>query len=165
MPLSETQIRYAMHNTGSNNAASLFLRVHYLTYRKYAKQYIDTKTGKTLWDIHLNQSGLGIVKNLPINKRPYPLMSDILAGNCSSYPAKYLKRRIIKEGVKPEICEICGYHEKRITDQKVPLVLEWMNGDIRDHRQENLRLVCYNCVFTNIGDITVNSKNRNWSFK
>ncbi len=164
MALSESQIRYAMDNTGSNNAAAHFLKVGYLTYRKYAMQYIDSASGKTLWELHLNQAGNGIQKYYRPTKRAWYLMSDILKGNYPGYPAKYVKRRVIKEGIKSEICEVCGYHERRITDQKSPLVLEWLNGDMTDHRKDNLRMICYNCLFTNVGDVFLTRQKRSWCF-
>ena len=61
---TETDIRYAMDNTKSNSEAARFLKVSFTTYKKYAKQYTDSETGKTLWELHKNQSGKGIRKDI-----------------------------------------------------------------------------------------------------
>ena len=49
--LSESEIRYAMENTKSNSEAARFLNVSFTTYKKYAKQFIDSKSDKTLWGV------------------------------------------------------------------------------------------------------------------
>ena len=53
--ISETEIRYAMENTKSNAAAARFLKVSFTTYKKYARMYTDSKSGKTLYELHKNQ--------------------------------------------------------------------------------------------------------------
>ena len=62
--LSESEIRYAMENSKSNSEAARFLKVSFTTYKKYAKQYTDSKSGKTLWELHKNQAGKGIRKDV-----------------------------------------------------------------------------------------------------
>ena len=60
--LTKEQILAAMARTKSNKAAARYLHVSYPHYRKYAKTFTDSETGKTLFDLHLNQSGRGIPK-------------------------------------------------------------------------------------------------------
>lgn len=55
----------------------------------------------------------------------------------------HLKRRLLEEGVKTARCEGCGGDEWR--GAPIPLELDHINGDRRDHRLENLRLLCPNC--------------------
>ena len=58
--LTKEQIVAAMARTKSNFAAARYLHVSYPHYKKYAKTFTDSETGKTLFDMHLNQSGKGI---------------------------------------------------------------------------------------------------------
>ena len=68
---------------------------------------------------------------------------DILVKN-SRFQSYKLKNRLIKEGLKSEKCEICGWSE-RSDDGRIPLELDHINGDGNDNRINNLRILCPNC--------------------
>ena len=51
-----------------------------------------------------------------------------------------------------EKCNECGFEEKRLTDGKVPLVLDFEDGD-RKIINENLRMLCFNCSFLINGNL------------
>lgn len=59
LDIPESEIRYAMENTKSNAEAARFLKVSFTTYKKYARLYTDRDTGKTLYELHKNQFGVG----------------------------------------------------------------------------------------------------------
>ena len=61
----------------------------------------------------------------------------------SYYQSYKLKRRLLKEGLKENRCEICGLTEWN--GQPIPLELHHVNGVNSDHRIENLKMVCPNC--------------------
>jgi dihydroorotase-like cyclic amidohydrolase len=44
--------------------------------------------------------------------------------------------------------------EKRITDGKVPLVLDFTDGNRCNHKYDNLRMLCFNCSFLLNGNLT-----------
>lgn len=70
-------------------------------------------------------------------------LKEILIKN-STYKSTYdLKLRLIKEGVKNEICEKCN--NTHWFDLKIPLELHHINGDSFDNRIENLEILCPNC--------------------
>jgi hypothetical protein len=65
----------------------------------------------------------------------------------SSFNRGHLKKRLYDEGLKEPRCEICGQGEfwRGI---RISLILDHINGHGRDHRLENLRIVCPNCAAT-----------------
>ena len=56
MNISESEIRYAMENTKSCASAARFLKVSYESFRKYAKLYIDSESGKSLFELHTKKN-------------------------------------------------------------------------------------------------------------
>jgi hypothetical protein len=54
-----------------------------------------------------------------------------------------LKKRLIEEGLKEPMCEIC--HRKKWNGSRIPLELDHVNGRRNDNRLGNLRLLCPNC--------------------
>ena len=165
--LTEDEVRNTMRNTGSNAHAARYLRIAPTTWKKYARMYIDSETGLTLYDLHKNQGGQGLArKSKGGNMTP---LKSILAGEHPKYPHKKIKRRIIMEGVKAEECEYCGFCERRTTDYTVPLILTFKDGNRKNHLLDNLELICYNCyylvhgsLFNKLGKNRVNADNTNF---
>ena len=73
---------------------------------------------------------------------PKKLLSEMLVENGSGN-SNSLKKRLIKEGVKEEMCEIC--HNSEWMGDKIPLDLHHINGNHFDNRLENLIILCPNC--------------------
>ena len=108
-----------MANTRSNRGAARFLRCSFVHYKKYAKTYTDDQTGQTLWELHKNQSGVGIPKYLPNKGKKAPL-KELIEGKLpidSFEPAK-IKQRLVFEGYLKEECSRCGFHEDDIVTGK-----------------------------------------------
>ncbi len=166
MDIPESLIRYAMENTVSNRDAANFLNMGYKTYKKYAKLYIDSPSGKSLFELHKPQDFRGIPKkkySLRGNVQKY-LPADILAGKCPHLEPNYVLDRLLSWGTHPAMCEHCGYSERRI-DGKVPLRLDYHDGDRTNHRADNIRILCYNCKFILAGEWRVGRKPRSSWYK
>ena len=149
-PLLQAEVELAISKTQSAKAASRFLGVSYNTFKKYAQMYTNEK-GETLFDGCKNPTGKGIKHVVDYDKK-YEL-DEILAGKYPQYKDWRLKDRLIRMGYIEECCHNCGYSEKRITDNKVPLILEYKDENLSNRKLENLYLLCYNCHFQLIGSL------------
>ena len=151
-PLSKEDIIRAMKMTKSNKAAARYLRVSYQHYKKYAKIFVDEKTGKTFFDIHLNQAGKGIRKHFGTKE---PLLEDLMSGELfvESYDINRYKDRLIQEGYIEETCSVCGFNEQRVNDYKTPLLVSFKDYNKRNWKLENIELLCYNHYFLYVGNI------------
>lgn len=140
-PIMEREILEALNATPSARQAAKKLGVHYDTYKKYAKMY-------------------GIHRICPPSERKKTIrtgpvspfggkykITDLLNGKHKKFPIHRLKDKLIRSGMKSAECEMCGYKERRITDGKIPLLLNFEDGDITNRILENLRVYCFNCTF------------------
>lgn len=153
-PLLESEILEAQSRARSAMEAARLLGVAYSTYKKYAKLY-------GIFENLKNQRGIGITKGTFSNSGGYPL-DDILEGKHPQYPIWKLKRRLINNGYVEEKCSNCGFEERRITDFRVPLILDHIDGDRTNHKYDNLRMLCLNCRFLIVGNLTGPTKEWNW---
>tara|TARA_Y100000034_G_scaffold104276_1_gene130695 strand:+ start:1649 stop:2137 length:489 start_codon:yes stop_codon:yes gene_type:complete len=148
--LLQSNIELAIKNTQSNMAAAKFLRVSYNTYKKYAEMYFD-KEGTNLFEKHKNQYGYGISR-IGINS-PKKL-EDIFAGKYPKYPLYKLKIRLFREGMLAEECSCCKFSERRLTDYQIPILLNQIDGNKDNYTLDNLEVLCYNCYFLQVGNIS-----------
>lgn len=152
--LSKDMILTAMRKTRSNRAAARSLHVSLNHYRKYAKTYVDAESGLTLYELHKNPSGKGIPKFLS-NKGKEPPLLDIIEGRIPHYhfTTERIKQRLFFEGYLEEVCNKCGFKEKRVLDYKIPLLLSYKDRSKDNLSLNNIEMLCYNCYFLYIGNV------------
>jgi hypothetical protein len=157
-PLSIDDIKRAMAMTKSNRAGARYLHVSYIHYKRYAKNYTD-ENGIVLFDKHKNQCGKGIPKFLS-NKGKEPALLDIIEGRVpvDSYTPEKLKNRLIQESYLQECCAKCQFAERRVLDYKIPLILNFKDGNKKNWTLDNLELLCYNHYFLYVGNIFTNKQ-------
>ena len=87
--------------------------------------------------------GRGWSKGMSLPFSPKIALKDILVKN-STFQSFKLKRRLFREGIKTPQCEECGW-DKKAENGRLPLELHHINGNPRDNRLINLRVLCPNC--------------------
>lgn len=145
--ITKEDILRAQKVTRSNMAAARYLHVSYNHYKKYAKMY-KNEDGVTLLEAHKNQAGEGIPKFAVSGNKEIPLM-DLLEGKVpiEHFDPRKIKARLLSEGKLVEICSSCGFSERRITDQKIPVILNFKDGNKKNWHLDNIEFLCYNHSF------------------
>ena len=156
-PLSKEEIINAMDKTKSVRGAARYLNCSYQHLKKWMLFYKDEATGKTLMEIHKNPSGKGIPKFLshaPFGRKE-PAILDIINGviDPSNFNPQKIKYRMIEGGYLKEECYKCGFHERRVLDYKMPLMMHFKNGNRQNYTLENVEMLCYNCYYLSVGDL------------
>lgn len=149
-PLMESQIRAAQEKSKSAFEAARTLGVSYNTYKKYSKMY-------GIFEDLKNPYGIGIEKAKKIKNKKYHI-DDIIDGKHLHYPLHKFKNKLFDSGYVPKICSSCGFSEERITDGKMPLLIDFLDGNLNNRKLDNIRALCYNCFFLLVGERNV----KNW---
>jgi hypothetical protein len=155
--LTKTQIETAMRYTKSVRAAARYLGCSYQHLKPFMKALrVDDNdpNSPTLFDTHKNQSGKAIPKFLP-NRRKEPHVTRIFTEGTGyeSFTTEKIRIRGIAEGFLRDECYMCGFTERRVTDYKVPLLMNFKDGSKCNYLLDNLELLCYNCYFLYVGEV------------
>jgi len=149
-PLLESQIKAAQEKSRSAFEAARLLGVSYNTYKKYAKLY-------GIFEDLKNPYGIGIEKAKKIKNKKYHI-EDLIDGKHLHYPIHKFKNKLFDSGFVPKVCGSCGFSEARITDGKMPLLIDFLDGNLNNRKLDNIRPLCYNCFFLLVGERNV----KNW---
>ena len=150
-PLLESEIRLAISKTVSNQAAARYLGVSYFLYKKYADLYGVYELGR--WPSHGSTHKPKRRYFLNVTQEAVPI-EEILDGFHPTYNRQTLKKRLFLGGYLPEKCDVCGFEERRVGDYKVPVVIDYLDGDRSNYKRENMRALCFNCSFLINGNLT-----------
>lgn len=151
----ESKIREAMSCTPSNIQAAKYLKVSLHTYKKYAEMYIDKETGKNLYQLH-KATPKGIKKKVRIEVRTKlekVLNGEVEPPKSDRYIQNFIKMLIKTLTIEEKCCK-CGWNDRRPVDLRVPLLLNFIDGNPRNFRRENIELICPNCYSIYVGDVT-----------
>jgi len=140
----ESQVRAAQSKAKSAAEAARILGVSYNTYKKYAKLY-------GIFENLKNPSCIGIKKKFAIRNKKYKI-DDLINGRNLKYPLHKYKNKLFDSGYLPRVCGSCGFSEARVTDGKMPLLIDFIDGNLNNRKLENIRPLCYNCFFLLVGD-------------
>ncbi len=127
---SDKEIIEACNSSTTMAQAAVKVGLHFNTFASRAKKLGCYKP---------NQAGRGINKSSG-KKIPLDL---ILNGKYPEYQTFKLKTRLLEEGVLINKCSVCNITEWN--GKKLVMELDHINGDRKDHRLKNLRLICPNC--------------------
>lgn len=164
--LTENQIRYAMSNTWNCREAANWLNVSQEVFRRCATQYYDSETGLNLYELHKKKAHKNKLV-IPIKDRVRARLSpkirrqgkiftiakleDIFNGHHPNYKHEKFQERVFIEGYKKEQCERCGFDQRRAIDYSMPIKLTYIDENSRNKSLENLRVLCFNCIYITTG--------------
>lgn len=97
------------------------------------------------WEIDTGHFDPNAVRARALRREPVPLETLLVEHSTAS--RQNVKRRLLLEGIKQPVCELCGQGELW-RGVRMALVLDHINGIADDHRLENLQIVCPNCAAT-----------------
>ena len=128
------EILEAIESTESMRKASEKLKLKFSTFRRKATKFGLYKP---------NQGRRGIKREEYENKSQQISLDKILKGDFPFYGTNNLKKRLLKSGIMENRCEICNITEWM--DKKIVCELDHIDGNSRNHKLENLRILCPNC--------------------
>ena len=136
---SEEQLRKAV-----KDSTSLRQVLKKIKLKEAGGNYTQIKKYIELYKINKNHfTGPGWSKGMTGIGKPRIKLDDILVKG-SYFQSYKLKKRLFEAEIKPKHCEECGW-KKISPDGRLPLELDHINGNSKDNRLENLRVLCPNC--------------------
>lgn len=104
---------------------------HYSTFKRFAIKFNCWKPNK---GARGTNKGAGYA---------HGIMLDILSGKHPDYQTFKLKNLLFRFYIKSNKCEICGTSEWN--GAKIQCELDHIDGNSKNHKLENLRILCPNC--------------------
>ena len=107
----------------------------------------SSRSSNTIFRKRAERLGLDYshIRICPRGRKPFDQVftKDLDTGWQASIDTRTLKRRMLKLGI-PNMCGLCGL-DTSWNGRSIVLQLDHINGNTRDNRLENLRILCPNC--------------------
>ena len=162
-PMPLEMIKDVVANTRSNMDAINYIGVSIDTWKKYANSYLN-EDGITYYQAHRGdltyRRGKTPIHLLPEELKARHLNSkntigEVLEGKIKTKSTS--RNTIIASAIRfkliKEHCYQCHLSEKRMLDNRMPLLLVHKDGDPNNFKKANIKFYCYNCYFYYVGDI------------
>lgn len=131
--ISIEEFKEVVSQSNSMRDASIKLNIPFSTFKRIALSLNIYKT---------NQSGVGLRKRTSTN---IEIINRILSGVYNPYiTGNTLKNRLIKYELIDNVCNMCGL-SNTWNDKPLVLQMDHIDGNNRNNKKENLRLLCPNC--------------------
>jgi hypothetical protein len=136
---TKEQLKEAVKNSLSIRQVLIKLKL-----REAGGNYFQIKKYIEEWGLNIaHLKGRGWNRGLTGFSSPRIALNKILIKN-SHFQSFKLKKRLFLAGIKTPRCEECGWAQKS-PDGRIPLEIDHVNGDSRDNRLDNLKILCPNC--------------------
>ena len=148
--MTPAKIKMAIKSTQSMGQAALYMGVSKNTFKKYAKQY-------DLWNPMTERVKSGELKNMKgirrIGNVGQMLKHDVKAilegRNPNPFRENTLLEKAIREGYMAPCCNNCkSDFSHMIKEKEPPLILDFLDRDTQNTNVENLRALCFNCIYS-----------------
>ena len=141
MTLSKHNIELAIKSTQSMGQAALYMGVAKNTFKKYAKLH-------GLWKPITNFKGIRKTGNVG-SQLKHDLKSILEGKNPNPYREDTLLTKGIREGYIACKCGNCGADFQHIdtANRQPPLILDFLDRNTQNTNIDNLRALCFNCVY------------------
>ena len=141
MTLSKHNIELAIKSTQSMGQAALYMGVAKNTFKKYAKLH-------GLWKPITNFKGIRKTGNVG-SQLKHDLKSILEGKNPNPYREDTLLNKGIREGDIACKCGNCGADFSHIdtANRQPPLILDFLDRNTQNTNIDNLRALCFNCVY------------------
>lgn len=139
---SDDAVRAAFE--GARSVAEVMRRLGLDAQRKRGRREVERRLRALGLDVgSLAGQSWAHGRSVPVEQRRARPLEEILVSPSDHGNTHRLKQRLIAEGLKEARCESCGSTEW--LGQPIPLHLDHIDGDRRNNRLTNLRLLCPNC--------------------
>ena len=140
------KIKMAIKSTQSMGQAALYMGVSKQTFKKYAKQY-------GLWSPAKSSKG---IRRSNTGNFKHDLKAILEGKSPNPYRENTLLAKGIREGYISPCCDNCSQAFHFVKDKEPPLILDFLDRNTQNTDLENLRVLCFNCVYI------LAHKNRGW---
>ena len=141
MTMSKHNIELAIKSTQSMGQAGLYMGVSKNTFKKYAKLH-------GLWKPRKSSKGIRHTGNVG-SALKHDLKAILEGKNPNPYREDTLLKKGIHEGYLKCACNNCtaDFTHMNVMTQLPPLILDFLDRNPMNTKIENLRVLCFNCVY------------------